>query len=256
MKRLVIKVGSAVLTQDGTLALERLANLVEFIAQLKTQKNYEVILVSSGAVAAGYTLCQLDKSSLGNTQALASLGQPLLMETYRKKFAKYDMLCAQVLLEASDLRHEETLHNTKVTITQLLNNGIIPIINENDVTAIDELVFGDNDQLSAHVTYHFGANMLVILTDILGYYDSNPKTNVDAKLIKTISHLSQEELSQSDSANDTFATGGIVTKLKAGDYLLKKNIPMYLSSGFDLQFAKEYLLHDNHLGGTVFKINK
>jgi glutamate 5-kinase len=253
MKRVVIKVGSAVLTQDGTLALERLYNLVEFISELKNQKKYEVILVSSGAVAAGYTLCQLDKTSLGNTQALASLGQPLLMETYRKKFARYDILCAQVLLEASDLRHEETLHNTKVTMTQLLKNNIVPIINENDVTAVDELVFGDNDQLSAHVAYHFDADLLVILTDIDGYYDSNPKTNAHAKLIKQVDSLSDEELNQSDSANDSFATGGIVTKLKAGDYLLDKDIPMYLSSGFDLKFAKEYLINNNHLGGTVFK---
>ena len=253
MKRVVIKVGSAVLTQDGTLALERLYNLVEFISELKNQKKYEVILVSSGAVAAGYTLCQLDKTSLGNTQALASLGQPLLMETYRKKFARYDILCAQVLLEASDLRHEETLHNTKVTMTQLLKNNIVPIINENDVTAVDELVFGDNDQLSAHVAYHFDADLLVILTDIDGYYDSNPKINTHAKLIKQVDSLSDEELNQSDSANDSFATGGIVTKLKAGDYLLDKDIPMYLSSGFDLKFAKEYLINNNHLGGTVFK---
>jgi glutamate 5-kinase len=209
--------------------------------------------VSSGAVAAGYTLCQLDKTSLGNTQALASLGQPLLMETYRKKFARYDILCAQVLLEASDLRHEETLHNTKVTMTQLLKNNIVPIINENDVTAVDELVFGDNDQLSAHVAYHFDADLLAILTDIDGYYDSNPKTNAHAKLIKQVDSLSDEELNQSDSANDSFATGGIVTKLKAGDYLLDKDIPMYLSSGFDLKFAKEYLINNNHLGGTVFK---
>jgi glutamate 5-kinase len=253
MKRVVIKVGSAVLTQDGTLALDRLYNLVKFISELKNQKKYEVILVSSGAVAAGYTLCQLDKTSLGNTQALASLGQPLLMETYRKKFARYDILCAQVLLEASDLRHEETLHNTKVTMTQLLKNNIVPIINENDVTAVDELVFGDNDQLSAHVAYHFDADLLAILTDIDGYYDSNPKTNAHAKLIKQVDSLSDEELNQSDSANDSFATGGIVTKLKAGDYLLDKDIPMYLSSGFDLKFAKEYLINNNHLGGTVFK---
>jgi glutamate 5-kinase len=253
MKRVVIKVGSAVLTQDGTLALERLYNLVEFISELKNQKKYEVILVSSGAVAAGYTLCQLDKTSLGNTQALASLGQPLLMETYRKKFAKYNILCAQVLLEANDLQHQETLHNTKVAITQLLKNNIVPIINENDVTAVDELVFGDNDQLSAHVAYHFDADLLAILTDIDGYYDSNPKTNAHAKLIKQVDSLSDEELNQSDSANDSFATGGIVTKLKAGDYLLDKDIPMYLSSGFDLKFAKEYLINNNHLGGTVFK---
>ena len=146
MRRIVLKVGSAVLTQDGELALDRLYNLVEFIANLKEHGD-DVILVSSGAVAAGYTLIQLDKHILSNKQVLASVGQPLLLDTYRKKFNRYNIICSQVLLEASIFKDNQRLNHAKDAINGLLENNIVPIINENDVTAIDELVFGDNDQL-------------------------------------------------------------------------------------------------------------
>jgi len=251
MARVVIKVGSAVLTQDGELALERLANLVEFIAALK-QKNNDIILVSSGAVAAGYTLLKLDKTLVPNKQTLASLGQPLLLDTYRKKFSKYNLLCSQVLLEATIFDDTTRLNHAKEAIKVMLENNIIPIINENDVTAIDELVFGDNDQLSAHVAHNFDANMLVILTDIDGYYDDNPKTNPNAKLLKVVSSISKDELEATSTANSEFATGGIVTKLKAADFLLKNNKQMFLANGFDLTNIEKYMLEGIHESGTLF----
>jgi glutamate 5-kinase len=251
MERIVLKVGSAVLTENNKLALDRLGNLVDFIHQLK-EKNLEVILVSSGAVAAGYTLLPLDKSKIAKKQALASIGQSLLMETYRRNFNKYYIICSQILLEASDLKDKTCLKNTKNTIDELLKNNVVPIINENDVTAIDELVFGDNDQLAAHVALHFNASLLVILTDIDGYYDDNPKTNKNAKLQKIVNFISDDELNKKYSANSEFATGGIVTKLKAAHFLMQNNLNMYLSSGFDLVNAKEYLLEKNHIGGTLF----
>ncbi len=252
MQRLVLKVGSAVLTQDGALALDRLTNLVEFIALLKEQNN-EVILVSSGAVAAGYTLLKLDKSIIANKQALASIGQPLLLDTYRKKFNKFNIICSQVLLEASIFKDKQRLNHANDAINTLLKNGVVPIINENDVTAVDELVFGDNDQLSAHISYHFNSDLLVILTDIDGYYDSNPHENKDAVMQKVVNSISNEELEATHSANSDFATGGIVTKLKAADFLIKNKMQMYLGSGFDLTGAKEYLLENKHNIGTIFR---
>lgn len=252
MRRLVLKVGSAVLTQDGALALDRLANLVELIALLRKQ-NKDVILVSSGAVAAGYTLLQLDKSIIANKQALASIGQPLLLDTYRKKFSKYNIICSQVLLEASIFKDEERLNHAKDAIDTLLKNDVVPIINENDVTAVDELVFGDNDQLSAHISYHFNSDLLVILTDIDGYYDCNPHENENAILQKIVTSISKDELEAEHSSNTQFATGGIVTKLKAADFLMKNNKQMYLSSGFDLSGVKQYLLENKHNNGTVFR---
>jgi len=252
MKRLVLKVGSAVLTQDGKIAHKRLDNLVELIVMLR--EKYEVILVSSGAVAAGYTLLQLDKKLLKNKQALASIGQPLLINTYSTEFKKYDVRCSQVLLEASVFEDSKRLAHAKEAIDNLLYLGVVPIINENDVTAVEELVFGDNDQLAAYVTYYFEADLLTILTDIDGYYDKNPKDFKDAKLIKYIYDIEQSTLQQKPSANSEFATGGIVTKLKAADFLLKKSKQMYLTSGFDLLFAKQYLLDNNHKNGTLFKV--
>jgi len=250
MRRIVLKVGSAVLTQDGALALERLRNLVGLIALLKNK--YEVILVSSGAVAAGYSLLQLDKSIVANKQALASLGQALLLDTYRKKFSKYNLLCSQVLLEASIFRDNERLNHARDAINVLLKNNIVPIINENDVTATDELVFGDNDQLSAYVTEYFYGDLLVILTDIDGYYDKNPHAHDDAKLQKMMLTIDQKLLEEEHSANSEFATGGIVTKLKAADFLIKNKKNMFLTSGFDLKGAADFLIDNNQTTGTLF----
>lgn len=252
MKRLVLKVGSAVLTQDGKIAHKRLDNLVELIINLR--EKYEVILVSSGAVAAGFTVLQLDKKVLNNKQALASIGQPLLVNIYSTEFKKYDVICSQVLLEASVFGDKKRLDHAKEAIDNLLSLGVVPIINENDVTAVDELVFGDNDQLAAYVTNYFEADILTILTDIDGYYDKNPKDFKDAKLMKYIYNIEQSALEEKHSANSEFATGGIVTKLKAADFLLKNNKQMYLTSGFDLKFARDYLLFNNHMNGTLFKI--
>ena len=250
MRRLVLKVGSAVLTQDGKIAHRRLDNLVEFISKLKEEN--EVILVSSGAVAAGYTVLKLDKSIVANKQVLASLGQPHLLNIYQNEFNKYDILCSQVLLEASIFNDNDRLNHAKLAIEVMLKNNIVPIINENDVTAVDELVFGDNDQLSAYVSYHFNADLLTILTDIDGYYDDNPHENKDAKLKKIVTNITVEELDASHSANSEFATGGIITKLKAADFLMKNNKDMFLTSGFDLTFVKDYLLNNNHTNGTLF----
>ncbi len=249
--RIVLKVGSAVLTQDGELALERLRNLVDLIDKLK-QKNYQVILVSSGAVAAGSTLLELDKAILANKQALASIGQPLLMDTYRRKFGRYNIICSQVLMESSIFKDTQRLGHAQDAINNLLEHGVVPIINENDVTAVDELVFGDNDQLSAYITHYFDSDLLVILTDIDGYYDDNPHENENAKLCKYIHTISDDMLNDSHTPNSEFATGGIVTKLKAAKFLLDHNSQMFLSSGFNLDNISQYLLDNVHNGGTLF----
>lgn len=253
MKRLVIKVGSAVLTQDGKLALDRLSNLVELISKLKNEKKLEVILVSSGAVAAGYTSLQLDKKLVANRQALAAIGQPLLMKNYKKRFRENGIICAQMLLIADDFDSRKRTAFAKGAIEILLANNVLPIINENDVTATDELLFGDNDQLAAHVTYHFDADMLAILTDIDGYYDKNPHQFDDAVIQKEVNEILPEMLDMKHTPNTEFATGGIATKLKAAGFLLKKGKPMFLTSGFDLSNAYEYLLNENYVSGTIFR---
>jgi glutamate 5-kinase len=250
VKRVVIKVGSAVLTENNRLAKERMQNLVDFLTEL--QKKYEVILVSSGAVAAGYTKLKLDKKILANKQALAAIGQPLLMRSYQKKFEKYGVNVAQLLLSADDFDSRKRTEHAKNAIETLLKNRVLPIINENDVTATEELVFGDNDQLSAHVTYYFDADMLVILTDIDGLYDKDPNEFKDAKLLKEVKEIPKKLLEDRCNPNSNFATGGIVTKLKAAKFLTQKGKPMFLASGFNLEAVKEFLLNNSHNGGTLF----
>ncbi|MDD2507976.1 MAG: glutamate 5-kinase [Aliarcobacter skirrowii] len=252
MKRLVIKVGTAVLTQDNELAIQRMQNLVELIAKLKIEKNLEVILVSSGAVGAGYTELKLDKTVLANKQTLAAIGQPKLMKTYQEMFLKYNIIAAQMLFIADDFDSRKRSQNAKNVMEILLQNSVLPIINENDVISTEELI-GDNDQLAAYVTHYFKADMLAILTDIDGYYNKNPREFSDAQLQKIVNEISSEELDKKPSANSKFATGGIVTKLKAADFLMQKNIPMYLSSGFDLKNAYDFLLNNIHNSGTLFK---
>lgn len=251
MKRVVVKVGSAVLTHDNRLAKQRMLNLVEFLANLN-QKS-EVILVSSGAVAAGYTKLKLDKKNLANKQALAAIGQPFLMKTYKKKFERFGVLCAQMLLSADDFDSRKRTAHAKNAIEVLLKNKVLPIINENDVTATEELVFGDNDQLSAHVAYYFDADILIILSDIDGLYDKDPKKNRDAKLLKYVNEIDPKLLEQECNPNYSFATGGIVTKLKAAKFLLEHNKRMFLASGFDLSDIKSFLLEGKHTGGTLFE---
>ncbi|WP_141049632.1 glutamate 5-kinase [Aliarcobacter cryaerophilus] len=252
MKRLVIKVGTAVLTQGEELALQRMKNLVNLISILKNDKNLEVILVSSGAVGAGYTELKLDKTVLANKQTLAAIGQPKLMKTYQEMFQEFGITVAQMLFIADDFDSRKRSKNAKNVMEILLQNKVIPIINENDVIATEELI-GDNDQLAAYITHYFKADMLVILTDIDGYYDKNPREFSDAKIQKIINEISQDELDKKPSANSKFATGGIVTKLKAADFLMQKNIPMYLTSGFDLTNAYDFLVDNNHKSGTIFK---
>jgi len=249
--RIVIKVGSHVLTEKGSIAKTRMMALVELVASLKIAK-YEVILVSSGAVAAGYTQLQLDRSSVANKQALAAIGQPLLLKMYQEKFACFDILCSQVLLSADVFESSNHIAHAKVAIDTLLENSVVPIINENDTVSIEELVFGDNDRLSAHVAHHFDATLLVILSDIDAFYDKDPNRYEDAQRRAVVSTISEEELTAEHTPNNTFATGGIVTKLQSADFLMKHGREMFLASGFDLSAVKSFLIEKRHLGGTLF----
>jgi len=250
LKRIVLKVGSAVLTENNRIARDRMQNLVDLIARLK--ERYEVILVSSGAVAAGYTELKLDKSVLANKQALASIGQPLLMNRYKKKFDKYGILPAQILVTAANFNSKSQAEKARDTIDTLISNGVLPVINENDATAVEELVLGDNDQLSAYTAYHFNADMLVILSDIDAYYDKDPHCHDDASVRPVVHAVAAEELTREVTPHNSFATGGIVTKLKAAHFLLERGRSMFLASGFELKDVESFLLHDNQSGGTLF----
>ena len=248
--RVVVKVGSHVLSEQNRIKQERVLALVKFLADL--MEKFEVILVSSAAVAAGYTKLKLDKKILSNRQAIAAVGQPHLIEVYNSELIKYNKIGAQILLTADDFDSRKRTKNAKSTIDTLLNNGVLPIINENDATGIEELVFGDNDQLSAHVCHYFCADLLIILSDIDGYYDKDPNEHKDAKIKKIVTSISKAELSIPLNSGSEFATGGIVTKLKAADFLLDKKRDMFLCSGFDLSDIRSFILENIHKGGTLF----
>ena len=220
------------------------------------KKKYEVILVSSGSVSAGYTKIQLDRTILENKQALASIGQPILMNKYAKKFAKYNLICSQVLVTAVNLNKSDDIKRIKNTINILIKNNVIPIVNENDATSTLELEVGDNDQLSAYITRYSDSDMLIILSDIDAYYNHDPRTNKDAKVLKIVNNISKKELRREATPNNIFATGGIVTKLKAADYLLQNSINMFLASGFNLDDVKSFILNKEHRGGTLFTKEK
>ncbi len=248
MKRIVFKVGTATLYENGRLS-KRIDDIVKFLSELN--KKYEILLVSSGAVGAGYTKCPLDKTKLENKQALAAIGQPLLMREYKERFNVYNTTVAQVLLTAADLDSRKRTEYAKKMINVLLENKVIPIINENDSVSVEEILFGDNDQLSAYVTYYFDADMLIMLSDIDAFYTDNPKTNKNAKPIKIVDEIKEEWLKQECDPNDKFATGGIVTKLKAAKFLMDRGIPMYLTNGKNLESVKE-ILENKQTNGTLF----
>ena len=250
MKRVVVKVGSAVLTQNSKIALARMQSLVIFLTELK--KKYDVILVSSGAVSAGYTKLQLDRSTIKNKQALAAIGQPILMNHYEREFYVHDITSAQVLITSANLKREDDIQRIKNTIDTLLENDVVPIVNENDATSTQELEVGDNDQLSAYITQHTDADILIILSDIDAYYDKDPRVESDANILKIVHEISDEELQKVPTPNNIFATGGIVTKLKAAAYLLDKEKSMFLASGFNLDDVKNFMLKNKHEGGTLF----
>ncbi|MDR2790447.1 MAG: glutamate 5-kinase [Campylobacteraceae bacterium] len=249
-KRIVVKVGTHVINEEGKLCISRFEKLVEFLSLV--MEKYEVILVSSGAVATGFSKIKLDKKALSNKQALAAIGQPYLIQYYNEFLQKYGKFVAQILLVSDDFDSRKRTKAARDAVNTLLKNGILPIINENDTTSVEELVFGDNDQLSAHVTHFFDAELLIILSDIDGYYDSDPKENKNAKLILHVESIEKNKLCGNINAGSEFGTGGIVTKLKAADFLLKNGRSMFLASGFNLKDAKDFILEGKHSGGTLF----
>lgn len=254
MKRIVIKVGSSVLAETTDIAKERMLNLVSLISEAK--KKYEVILVSSGAVAAGYTAVQLNRSVPTSKKVLASVGQPILMSSYKNKFDIFDVTISQILLTEEDFNSRVHTKIFQDIIDKTLKNDILPIVNENDISTTPDQLFGDNDQLSAHIAYYTGADILIILSDIDGYYDSNPKENPKAQIRKVVTQIKDEELTQEHTPNSKFATGGIVTKLKAAEYMMNKNREMFLCNGYDLSSAREFLIDGVHNKGTLFTNKK
>jgi glutamate 5-kinase len=218
VKRVVIKIGSGVISDNDGIDLDRIATICEDVHQLR-QRGYEVILVSSAAVAAG----KADLGIVGNTQMLplplkqaaAAIGQSRLMRAYKDALRQYELTAAQVLLTRDDLANRRRYLNARNTLMTLLEYGVVPIINENDTVVIDEIRFGDNDNLSAMTTNLVEAQLLVILSDVDGLYDSDPRQNSDAKLVSEVERLTPEIEAMAGAEGSALGTGGMTTKLKA-----------------------------------------
>lgn len=250
-KRIVIKVGSHVLSEHGTLCDERMDALCGLIAELMAV--YDVILVSSAAISAGQSKIDLKRDSVVHKQILAAVGQPHLMATYEKKMSVYGKKTAQLLLNAADFDSKHRSTHAKNLVFGLLELGILPIINENDATATAEIVYGDNDRLSADAALCFDAYMLVMLSDIDGYYDSNPSQNKNAKIRPVVNTINKAEIASAGGAGSEHGTGGIATKLMAASMLLAEGKKMFLASGFDLSAVRSFLLDGKQNGGTIFE---
>jgi glutamate 5-kinase len=232
IKRLVVKVGSAVLTDKNGLALDRLNHLVTQLAQLRSQ-GLEITLVSSGAVAAGRGRLP-SKARLKTVrakQALAAVGQGILMQAYAAAFSGYEMPVAQVLLTRDGLIERERYNNVKNTLQTLLEWDVLPIINENDTVATEELQFTDNDQLSVLVMNLTDAELLVCLSDIDGLYDSDPRENPNARLIHEVQHIDASILQMAGDSPGRAGRGGMKSKLLAARMATSCGIPMIVAGG-------------------------
>ncbi|PLT35596.1 glutamate 5-kinase [Bacillus sp. V5-8f] len=232
-KRIVVKIGSSSLTNPkGEIDQEKFMDHIEAIAALKSA-GYEVLLVSSGAVAAGFTRLGYPSRpvTLKGKQAAAAVGQSLLIQSYMEKLGQFGIVPAQILLTRNDFSKKERYRNAYATITELLERGILPIINENDTVSVEELTFGDNDMLSALVSGMVHAGQLIILTDINGLYDSNPKKNPSAKRIDRMPEVTEEMLKGADGAGSMVGTGGMLSKLMAAKTALSLGVPTFIGHG-------------------------
>lgn len=256
VKRVVIKVGTTTLTHEtGLLNLERIEVLVRQIANLHNN-GYEVMLVTSGAIGAGMGKLNLKNrpKTLPEKQAVAAVGQVALIHLYQKIFAEYGKNIGQLLLTASDLNERNRYLNGRNTCFALFNAGVIPVINENDAIAVEEIKVGDNDTLSAFVATLVDADLLIIFSDIDGLYDSNPKENPEAKLLPLITSLNEEVKNMAGDSNSKFGTGGMATKIKAAEIALNSGVNMVIAQGEKPENLLKIIKGEDI--GTLFVKNK
>lgn len=236
-QRIVIKVGTSTLIYpNGTINLRAIDQLAFTLSDLQNQGK-EMILVSSGAIGVGLNNLKLSQrpATIPEQQAVAAVGQAELMNIYNQRFSTYNQQIAQLLLTRDVIDYPESCKNVTNTIEQLLKMKLIPVINENDTVAVDELdhltKFGDNDQLSAIVATLINADALIMLSDIEGFFSANPNTNKQAKLFSEINEITEQLFQIAGGSDSRFGTGGMRSKLKAAQRVLTTNCSMILANG-------------------------
>ena len=255
-KKVVVKVGSSTLTyENGNINLGRIEKLVRVIADLQNSGK-QVVLVSSGAVAVGVNKLKLKKKpdTIREKQAVASVGQCELMHIYSKFFGEYSHTVGQVLLTRDVIEDDHIRANVINTFETLMENQIIPIVNENDTVSIDEIEnivrFGDNDNLSAIVAKLCRADLLVILSDIDGFYDGDPRRNESAKMLSIVEKITKELEECAGGAGSSVGTGGMITKLEAAKNVAEAGIDMVLTNGENPEILVDILAGEDV--GTLF----
>ena len=253
-KRIVIKIGSSSLThrETGDLNLMKIEKLVRVISDLKG-RGREVVLVSSGAIAAGRQALGGRKrpETVSEKQAYAAVGQARLMMVYQKLFSEYNQTAAQVLLTKNTIIVEDSRYNAQNTFDELLKLGAIPIVNENDTVSTHEIQFGDNDRLSAIVAALIGADLLILLSDIDGLYSDDPKTHPDARFISLVPEITPELMGMGKTTTGSdVGTGGMAAKLAGARIATDAGSHMVIANGEEVGIVEEIVAGKER--GTLF----
>ncbi|MDD3272073.1 MAG: glutamate 5-kinase, partial [Syntrophomonadaceae bacterium] len=251
-RRVVVKIGTSTLTySNGQLNLHRIERLVRELADLHN-RGMEVLLVSSGAIGVGASRMGYKKipRTMPEKQALAAIGQGALVQLYEKLFSEYNKTVAQVLLTRGDLDERLRYLNATNALLAILDLGVIPIINENDTVVVEEIKFGDNDTLSALVAGIVDADLLIILSDVDGLYDSDPRVNRNASLHTEVDEITAMMEESSKNRGSSFSSGGMLTKLKAARICMAAGIPMIIANSDGENVIRQIM--DGKEIGTLF----
>ncbi|HYA12919.1 MAG TPA: glutamate 5-kinase [Syntrophales bacterium] len=251
VKRILIKIGSAVLTGENGLDLQIIEQLVDEMAQL-TKEGYQIVIVTSGAIASGKHRMGITGKlkSMPQKQAAAAIGQSRLMRVYSNSFGKYSIFVAQILLTMTDLTDRKRFLNVRNTLSTIIDWGVIPIINENDSVAVDEIKFGDNDHLAAMITKIIDGQLMINLTSTEGLFDRSPSKSKKAKLITLVKEFTEEIESAATDETTEVGLGGMKSKVIAAKAVTASGIPCIIAPG-----KKKGVLHDIFAGkeiGTLF----
>jgi len=252
VSRVIIKIGSSVLTdKNGSLSESVFEKLAHEISKIR-DKNIEVIVVSSGAIASGMKKLGLSErpTDISMKQAIAASGQSTLIWHYERAFSAFNQKVAQILLTLDGLSDRKRFLNARKTLNTLLRMGIIPIVNENDTVAVEEIMLGDNDNLAAHITSLIEADLLILLTDIEGLYNKDPRNNEDAEFISLINRIGEEI---ENTAGDTFGRttiGGMKTKIEAAKKAVAYGVPTLIANGKNGSILQD--IFDGKEVGTLF----
>jgi glutamate 5-kinase len=227
-KKIVIKIGSSIITENNTISETRISELVSDIVSLK-KSGYSVVIVSSGSISAGAGALKTsrDNISIPKKQALAAVGQTILMHTWREAFSRAGCEVGQILLTEDDVKDRKRFINARHTFNTLLEMGIIPVVNENDSVVIKEIKFGDNDILSAHVTNIVEADLLILLSDVNGFYNDLS----DPEPVEEIYEITKDVIAKAGGSGSVHGTGGMLSKIRAAEVIIKCGEKMIIANG-------------------------